>query len=111
MNGLTALSSISLIENNLLRLGLESIQNIEEKVVTLRITMNGHTRAFDTLMGIISRAGVLKRVILDGSNFSCEEGDARLSGRLTILKASCRKKGITLWKENFKEKGKVDLDS
>jgi hypothetical protein len=109
----TSITSLSMLEGDIVRLDDASKTVIKEKIVEFHPQVSRHYAGSDsTLTTIIAGSRVMKKVTLDAGflRFADQVGP-RFLETLKVVKAACKKKGIDLWKEGFKVgNGKVDLE-
>jgi hypothetical protein len=108
----TSLELLSLSLDTIGHLGLHTQAIIRERIEVLRIFIDNRLRidALVVTSAIISGNRVMKKVIVDGSEWSAY-GTA-VNSTIKRLAPACKKAKVELWKENFKaDNGKVDLES
>jgi hypothetical protein len=88
---------------------------MKQRITTLELTWSEFVKVAEELINTIdgSEGEVMKKIILDGLFVTGgSERDLHVTELVGRVKPGCKKKGIELWRKNFRtNNGKVDLDS
>jgi hypothetical protein len=109
----TAVTSLSTTFNNIAYLDPASLLMMKQRITTLELTWSELVKVAEELIKIIEGSEVMKKIILDGLFVTGgSERDLHVTELVGRVKPGCKKKGIELWRKNFRtNNGKVDLDS
>jgi hypothetical protein len=108
----TSITFLSLCESDIAKLDDASKTVIKERIMELSVRTLSYADADSTLAAILDGSKAMKKVILDGDSLSLEDQvAAKFHATLKVVKETCKKKDIELWKANFEVgNGKVDLE-